>query len=337
MWVTLLTSAPRWWASPQPAVSQQVAALERQLGVRLLDRGPGGPTPTEVGALLLAHADAVAERLAQAGAQVAELLADERETLRAGAFPSALGSIVPTAIAQLRAARPELQIEAVEGSAQENGEAVATGGLHVAVCFQDAAVERREPAGTERHDLGEEPMLAMVSADHPLAGAGDIALRELADETWTAPSREHLVHRACVNAGFEPRIAYVSRDPLAIGELVARGLAVTLAPSLLAGRLPGVATIPLRDAVPRRVALRAHARGGRPPGGARLRRRARGRAGRLIARDAGHARRPQPRGRAVTAVAAAASARVERSARARLVPARRSPRSTTTATRGPCQ
>ena len=59
-------------ALTQPAVSQQVAALERQIGVRLLDRGPGGPAPTEAGALLLAHADAIAERLAQADAQLAE-------------------------------------------------------------------------------------------------------------------------------------------------------------------------------------------------------------------------------------------------------------------------
>jgi DNA-binding transcriptional LysR family regulator len=239
-------------ALTQPAVSQQVAALERQLGVRLLDRGPGGPRPTEVGALVLAHADAVAERLAQAGEQVAERVSAERATLRAGAFPSALGSIVPTAVARLREDAPDLQIEVVEGSAADNGAAVADGTLHVAVCFQDAAVERHEPSGTERHDLGEEPMLAMLSASHPLAGEERVALRALADETWTAPSRDHLVRRACVDAGFEPRIAFVCRDPLAIGGLVARGLAVTLIPQLLAGRLPGVAMLPLRDAVPRR-------------------------------------------------------------------------------------
>ena len=52
-----------------------------------------------------------------------------------------------------------------------------------------------------------------------------------------APSRDHLIYRACVAAGFEPRIAFVTRDPLAIGELVGAGLAVTLAPELLAGRL----------------------------------------------------------------------------------------------------
>jgi DNA-binding transcriptional LysR family regulator len=67
-----------------------------------------------------------------------------------------------------------------------------------------------------------------------------------------APSRDHLIYRACVEAGFEPRIAYVTRDPLAIGELVGAGLAVTLVPELLAGRLSGVAVLPLEDTVPRR-------------------------------------------------------------------------------------
>ena len=240
-------------ALTQPAVSQQVAALERQLGVRLLDRGPGGPAPTEAGALLLAHADAIAERLTQADAQLAELVGSERATLRIGAFPSALGSIVPDAIAQVREQRPELQVEAIEGSAQDNGAAVAAGELHVAACFQDLAAPRHAPDGTERHELGEEPMLALLPVDHPLASRPRIALSALAEETWTAPSRDHLVYRACVAAGFEPRIAYVCRDPLAIGELVGGGLAVTLAPQLLAGRLAGVTTVPLEAGVPRRA------------------------------------------------------------------------------------
>src|ERR687888_2695166 len=74
-------------ALTQPAVSQQVAALERQLGVKLLERGPGGPTPTDAGALLLAHADAVADRLAQAGEQIPELAQTERGAPRVGTFP----------------------------------------------------------------------------------------------------------------------------------------------------------------------------------------------------------------------------------------------------------
>jgi DNA-binding transcriptional LysR family regulator len=239
-------------ALTQPAVSQQVSALERQLGVRLLDRGPGGPTPTDAGALLLAHADAVADRLAQAGAQVAELAASERETLRVGAFPSALASIVPEAIVRLREQQPEIQVEAAEASGEELGAMVAAGALHLAVCFQDAALPPRRPDGTERHELGREAMLAVIAVDHLLARRDRLAISELADETWTAPSRDHLVYRACVAAGFEPRIAFVTRDVLAARGLVASGLAVTLMPELLASGLPGVAMVPLDGPQPYR-------------------------------------------------------------------------------------
>jgi DNA-binding transcriptional LysR family regulator len=239
-------------ALTQPAVSQQVAALERQLGVKLLERGPGGPTPTPAGALLLAHADAVADRLSQAGEQIAELADAERETLRIGAFPSALATVIPAAIVRLREQQPELQVEATEASGAELGEMVASGALHAAMCFQDAEQPPRRPAGTERHELGTEAMLAVMATDHPLAGRERLALRELADATWTAPSREGLVQRPCVAAGFEPRLAFVTRDVLAARGLVASGLAVTLMPELLASGLPGVAMVPLEGPQPSR-------------------------------------------------------------------------------------
>jgi DNA-binding transcriptional LysR family regulator len=239
-------------ALTQPAVSQQVSALERQLGVRLLDRGPGGPTPTEAGALLLAHADAVADRLAQADAQVAELAASERETLRIGAFPSALASVIPAAIVRLRERLPDVQVEASEASGTELGAMVAAGRLHAAMCFQDAELPPRRPDGTERHELGHERMLVAMAAGHPLAGREVLQVAELAEETWTAPSRDALVYRTCVAAGFEPRIAFVTRDVLAARGLVASGLAVTLMPELLAGGLPGVAMVPLEGPQPSR-------------------------------------------------------------------------------------
>jgi DNA-binding transcriptional LysR family regulator len=220
--------------------------------VRLLDRGPGGPTPTEAGALLLAHADAIADRLAVAGAQVAELAAAQRETLRVGAFPSALASVIPAAIARLREQLPEVQVEATEGSGDELGAAVAAGTLHAAMCFQDAEAEPRRPDGTERHELGGEAMLAVLAPDHALAGRDRLRLDELADETWTAPSRDHLIYRACVAAGFEPRINFVTRDVLAARGLVRGGLAVTLVPELVAGLFDDVATVPLDGPQPRR-------------------------------------------------------------------------------------
>jgi DNA-binding transcriptional LysR family regulator len=239
-------------ALTQPAVSQQVSALERQLGVRLLDRGPGGPAPTAAGALLLAHADAVADRLAQADEQVAELAAADRLTLRVGAFPSALATVIPAAIAWLRAQRPDLEVDVTEGSGDELGAAVGSGELHIAMCFQDAAAPPRRPDGTQRHELGTEAMRAQLPLDHPLAARDRIHLRELAGATWSAPSREHLIYRACVAAGFEPRIAFVTRDPLAARALVAGGLAVTLVPELVADLFDDVAVVPLRDPQPHR-------------------------------------------------------------------------------------
>ena len=105
-------------------------------------------------------------------------------------------------------------------------------------------------------------MLAVLAPDHPLAGRETVEVRDLAGDTWTAPSRDHLVYRACVAAGFEPRIAFVTRDVLAARGLVASGLAVTMMPELLASGLPGIAMVPLDGPQPSR-SLYALTAGGR--------------------------------------------------------------------------
>jgi DNA-binding transcriptional LysR family regulator len=239
-------------ALTQPAVSQQVAALERRLGMRLLDRAPGGLTLTGAGGLLLQHADALAERLALADRQLAELGDDVARRLRVGAHPSALATVVPAAVSRLTAEDPRLAVEAGEGTVEALTAGVTDGRLHAAVLFQDAALPRREPAGLVRHDVAREAMFAALPPGHRLAGRGELALAELAEDTWLAPSREHLVRRACVAAGFEPRISHLTRDPLAIRGLVAAGLGVTLVPQLLAGLMPGVHLAALSDGGPLR-------------------------------------------------------------------------------------
>src|SRR3954462_12255389 len=100
----------------QPAVSHQVGALERELGTVLLVRGRAGAVPTPAGELLLAHADALAARLALAGTQIDLLVAAARRTLRIGGFPSALATIVPAAAAALRADDPSLEVAVEEGT-----------------------------------------------------------------------------------------------------------------------------------------------------------------------------------------------------------------------------
>jgi DNA-binding transcriptional LysR family regulator len=84
--------------------------------------------------------------------------------------------------------------------------------------------------------------VAVVGPQHRLAGRKRIRLEELAEDTWTSSTVDGLIYRACVAAGFEPRIAYLTADPLAIRALVASDLAVTLTGRLLAKQLQGVST-----------------------------------------------------------------------------------------------
>jgi DNA-binding transcriptional LysR family regulator len=257
--------AARALALSQPAVSQQVAALERGLGIRLLDREPGGLRLTSAGAVALAHADAVAERLALAQTQLAELAAAERVRLRIGAFPSALAALVPAAVARLHERAPGAEVIAEEGSSEELAERVRGGALHIAVAFQDTELPRREPEGLERHELLREPFLVALAPTHRLAGEESIRLADLAEDDWTAPSPDHLLARTCRAAGFTPRFVSITSGPLAIRALVARGLAVTLVPRLLAAELDGVVARPLAGRAPERDVYALTPPGGRHP------------------------------------------------------------------------
>jgi DNA-binding transcriptional LysR family regulator len=254
------SAAARELSLTQPAVSQQVAALERELGARLLHRGPGGLTLTEAGALALEHAEALSERLAIADTQLAEL-GNEGGKLRVGAFPSALATLVPAAIERLVPRR----VSAVEGTMEELPAGVADGSLHVAVCFQDAAAPPREHPGLRRHDLMVEPFVAIVGAGHRLATRKTLRLHDLRDEPWTAPSADGILVRACRAAGFAPDVRFYTRDVLAIRAVVAAGLAVSLSPRLIAGQLDGVRAIELHDDAPKRAVYALTPRTGTSP------------------------------------------------------------------------
>jgi DNA-binding transcriptional LysR family regulator len=169
-------------------------------------------------------------------------------TVRVGGFPSALATLIPAAVARLGPRR----VETVEGTTEELAAGVADGSLHVALAFQDAAAPPREHPGLRRHDLVEEPFVPVVGPGHRLAGRRTIRLRELASDPWTAPSTTGILHNACVAAGFEPDVRFITRDVLAIHALIAADLAVTLSSRLVAGLVPGVRVLALREEAPRR-------------------------------------------------------------------------------------
>src|SRR4051812_45015452 len=127
--------AARELSLSQPSVSNQVALLERELGVRLLERAHGGLRLTPEGEILLNHADAVAERLALAEAQLAAAAEGARAQLRIGAFPTALAALVPEAIERLRSDHADVRVTADEGGDELAGR-VRDGALHLALAFQ---------------------------------------------------------------------------------------------------------------------------------------------------------------------------------------------------------
>jgi DNA-binding transcriptional LysR family regulator len=258
------SAAARELSLSQPSVSTQVAALEREIGARLLEREPGGLRLTTEGAILLEHADAIADRFRLAGEQLAAVVDGRRALLRIGAFPTALAEIVPAAIADVRTGYPDAKVAVDEGG-EDLAARVRSGELHLAVYFQDAAVPRVEPPGVERRDLFRERFLVALRPGHPLAGEAEVDLADLAGEDWTAALTDGLIVRACRAAGFEPSLLSLTSDQLAIRALVGRGLAVTLVPELLAEPFKDLALRPIAGGGPLRDVYALLPPGGRHP------------------------------------------------------------------------
>jgi DNA-binding transcriptional LysR family regulator len=257
--------AARTLSLTQPSVSHQVAQLEREVGGKLLERGPGGPRPTPAGEALLAHADAIAERFALAETQLEEILSTRDTHLRVGAVPSALAGLVPAALERVRAHAPAAVVTVEEGTAAELPARVRSGELHLAVGFQDAARAPDRFEGLERHDLLREQFVVALPTSHRLAARPRVRLADLADDDWIAGSSDGIIVSACRAAGFDPQLLSITRDQFAIRALITRGLAVTLAAQLLADAFEHAILRPIDGPAPERVVYALLPPGGRHP------------------------------------------------------------------------
>lgn len=239
--------AARILSLSQPSVSNQVAQLERELGARLLARGPGGVRLTREGKILLEHADAIAERFQLAEAQLAAVAEPRITRLRIGAVPTALAGFVPAAIARLRLEHPETRFTFDEGTSEQLSGRVASGELDLAIAYEDAATAQEDPPGVTRHHLLHEKLIVALAPDHPLARQSEVRLADLSDEDWTVGLTDGVVVRACRAVGFEPNVISITRDQLASRALIEGGLAVALVPELLADPFTELALRPIAD------------------------------------------------------------------------------------------
>ena len=233
------------------AVSQQLAALEREAGVGLTERVGRGVRLTDAGRALADHTDGVLARLERAEAELAAATGTVRGLVRVSAFQTAARSLVAPIMRPLADHHPGLRIELLEAEAEDALAPLRAGDLDVAVAEEYEQAPRPRDLALERIELGTDRILLALPRGHPLA-AGDrpVRLSRLAGETWIATREQtrfgDLVLSACRAAGFEPDIRHRANDVALLAELVADGHGVALLPAL--GRPetnPGVAVRPL--------------------------------------------------------------------------------------------
>jgi DNA-binding transcriptional LysR family regulator len=243
----------------QPAVSQQIARLEAQTGVKLIERQPKGIKLTPAGEALVRHTEQILAQLAHAQAELTEIASDARGRLRLASFATAAGTIVSRAVSEFRQLRPGVQVDLQLMDPPQSIPALRRGELDL-VITEEGGFETDIPLdglGVER--LMDDVLYASLPAEHPLATRRAIALTDLCNEEWMLVglrgtcADSNIVLRACQRAGFEPRVAYTSDDYFTIQGLVASGMGVALVPGLaLASTRDDVAVRPVRGRPPYR-------------------------------------------------------------------------------------
>jgi len=220
----------------QSAVSQQIAALEAETGVTLIERLPRGVRLTTAGSTLLAHAEGILGRLAAAEADLEAIAGLRGGQLRMASFPTAGATLMPLAIAMFRAQHPEVELTLAEGEPEEIAPRLYAGEFDLALLFEFEGTSESLVADLVRQPLFEDPMFLALPADHPLSRRRTLRLADLRAEAWVQTSSSsacarHVV-RCCHVAGFEPIVSFESDDYQTVQGLVAAGVGVALIPKL---------------------------------------------------------------------------------------------------------
>jgi molybdate transport repressor ModE-like protein len=221
----------------QSAVSQQIAALEREVGAKLVERNARGIRLTDAGEALVRHTESVMANLAEAEAELEAIAGIRGGRVRLASFQTAGSALVPQAIAGFRTRHPGVELSMIEAEPDEAIPSLRAGELDVALVVEPNGIT--EEPGThslERMELLDDPMYVALPIGHELTKKVRLRLKDLASEPWINPPLSYpcsgFVTRACSAAGFDPHIAFETDDYAAVQGLVAAGVGIALIPEL---------------------------------------------------------------------------------------------------------
>ena len=240
----------------QPPLSLQIQALERELGVKLLERTRRSVSLTRYGKVFLKRARAILNEVERAVDEMRVMSSGDQDALTVGYKSSVMLEEIAPLIIKFRNIFPKVRIKFIQASVEDQYDAVREHSLDIG--FVDAQIDD-QPANLVNENLGGLPvviesLMMAVPANHPLAGRKRVSLRDFSQDSFivmdrqTTPTVYDLVISLCHKAGFSPIIKYhADQLPVAL-TYVAAGYGVSLAPPRVANSWQGMVTlIPLRE------------------------------------------------------------------------------------------
>jgi DNA-binding transcriptional LysR family regulator len=249
---TIAAAAESLFISPS-AVSQQMAVLEREAGVPLLEREGRGVRLTAAGQRLVRNTETVLAALEHAEADLVDATKGIVGHIRVSAFPSAARRILVPALIALRGDHPNLRISMIDLEPEEALPALKARELDVALTYEWDLLPRLHDPGIEHEQLFTERVYLALPVNHPLArSGGPVQMADLASEQWIvgrdSTSMLEFVQAAAHKLGFEPLTDFHSMDIDVILSAVGAGLGVAIIPPLaLVYDTPAVAVRPIAD------------------------------------------------------------------------------------------
>ncbi|MFD9487854.1 LysR family transcriptional regulator [Streptomyces sp. NPDC059991] len=251
------SAAARELGCTQPAVSQQMKALEASAGTPLLIRTGRETRLTQAGEVLVRHASGILAGLTAAEEEIAAIAGLRAGRVRLVSFPSGSSTLVPSALAALRAAHPGTRVSLVEAEPPRSVEMLREGDCDIALAFRYGAATAEEWDDLVVRPLLIDRLVGLLPDGHRLAESGTVDIRDLADEPWIAgcPRCRRQLVDVCEESGFTPRIDFATDDYPAVIGLVGAGLGVAVLPELAIAsvRPKGARTVTVEPAVEREI------------------------------------------------------------------------------------